>query len=80
MKNKSVSSSVGISIKPPKNFEMSGESEVKPEKKKARKSTPEEKYIASLVLYIQFLEEQLDFVKNLLKEAQSNGGCGGCGK
>lgn len=75
-----VSSGVGIKIKPPENFSISGDAEVKPEQRKVRKATPEEKYIASLTAYVQFLEEQLEFVKHLLKEAQDRNGCGGCGK
>lgn len=78
--SKPISGGVGITIKSPENFSISGDAEVKPEQKKPRKSTPEEKYIASLTSYIQFLEEQLEFVKHLLKEAQARNGCGGCGK
>ncbi len=82
MKNKqSISSSIGIKIKAPVGFSVSSDEEVIPEKKKMiRASTGEEKFIAQLTSYIQFLEEQLEFVKNILDEAQKRNGCGKCGK
>lgn len=80
MRNKPVSSSIGISIKAPVGFSVSGDQEVIPEEKGVRASTGEEKFIAQLTSYIQFLEEQLEFVKNILATAQKRNGCGGCGK
>lgn len=81
MKNKPITSSIGINIRAPTGFSISGDEEVIPSKeKKVRASTGEEKFIAQLTSYIQFLEEQLEFVKHILKGAQDRNGCGDCGK
>ncbi len=80
MKGKPISSTTGISVKPPKNFRIEGDTEVTPENKNVRKATDEEKFIAHLTMYTQFLKEQLEFVTGILDEAQARNGCKGCGK
>lgn len=79
MKGKPISSSTGISVKPPTGFSVSGDQEVVPENKNIRKATDEEKFIAQLTMYTQFLKEQLEFVTGILESAQARNGCKGCG-
>ena len=75
-----VSSSAGINVQAPEGFLISGDTKVVPEQKKFKPSTDEEKFISSLVHYIQFLKEQLVFVQSILESAQKRNDCKDCGK
>ena len=80
MKGKPISSTTGISVKPPEGFKISGDQEVVPEQKGVRPATDEERFILQVTQYVRFLKEQLIHVENILAEAQARNGCKGCGE
>lgn len=73
MKNKSISNSVSIQIKPPENFSISGNTKVIPREEK--EISLQEKFLENLYNHLEYLEEQKQEIIKIIEEVKKKYGC-----